>query len=141
MLSSKLKSWVESHLTRSAKKPKPSSSSSSKRWSKCNSNSNINTSSNSSGGGSVRGGVSAGGGAAMGGATEERLPPNVGHLSNCGRSNAALVIQLQNDMASNATWAKHSQLVNSPLITWKHRHHPHTPTLLLAQVRIVFTEF
>lgn len=44
-------------------------------------------------------------------ATAATLP----HLSGSGRSNAGLVIQLQNDMASGVNW------VNSPVITWKQR--------------------
>ena len=44
-------------------------------------------------------------------ATAATLP----HLSGSGRSNAGLVIQLQNDMASGVNW------VHSPVITWKQR--------------------
>jgi len=46
------------------------------------------------------------------------LPCGVGVSGR--RSNAALVIQLQNDMVMNASgWHPHSQLANSPLIAWR----------------------
>ena len=127
MLSSKLKSWVESHLTRSAKK---SSKSSLKKSSKCGFNSPGGSGVNedrismvSYAGGTVTGATAAAMAAAAAvaaspgttGASSATLP----HLPGSGRSNAGLVIQLQNDMASGGTW------VNSPVIAWKQRRHGH----------------
>lgn len=126
MFSSKFKSWVESHLTRSGKKFKSNSKKNRNRDDRlaapsphhfgAPSSTMSSTASSATATASVNNNIVI--------FHDNDRVTSLPVLNANGRSNAALVIQLQNDIAMNASWNKHnSQLVHSPLISWKRDHH------------------